>query len=309
MEVYTPLNHLEDAKATYRHAVERRLEGPFLHSDLYVVAFLENDAAEMQRQISLASDMPAAEDWLFTLQSDTAAFSGHLAKAQEFTRRAVESARRSDLNETAALWQMNAALRDVEFANLDRARREIGEAMSLASSRDIQILAALALARTGDAVRATALADDLEKRFPANTILRDYWLPSIRAAIELDRGNPAEAIKVLEAAIPHEFGYPQPQFEGGSLLYPVYLRGLGYLRLHRGTEAAVEFQKFLDVRAAVVNCPMGALARLQLARAYALQGDIAKARFAYQAFLTLWKDADPDVPILIAATSEYAKLR
>lgn len=308
MEVYTPLNDLEKAKATYRRALERRLEGPFLHSDLYVVAFLENDAAEMQRQISLANDMPAAEDWLFTLQSDTAAFSGRLAKAQEFSRRAVEAARRSELNETAALWQMNAALRDVEFANSDRARREIGEAMSLASSRDIQILAALALARAGDAVRATALADDLEKRFPANTILRDYWLPSIRAAVQLDRGNPAEAIKVLDAAIPHEFGYPQPQFEGGSLLYPAYLRGLGYLRLHRGTEAAAEFQKFLTSRATVVNCPLGALAHLQLGRAYALQGDATKARAAYQDFLTLWKDADPGIPILIAAKSEYAQL-
>ena len=309
MEVYTPLNDLEEAKATYRRALDRRLEGPFLHSDLYVVAFLENDAAEMQRQISLASNMPAAEDWLFNLQSDTAAFSGHLTTAQEFTRRAVESARRSDLNETAALWQMNAALRDVEFANSDRARREIREAMSLASTRDIQILATLALARTGDAVRATALADDLEKRFPANTILREYWLPSVRAAIELDRGNPTEAIKVLEAAIPHELGYPQPQFEGGSLLYPVYLRGLGYLRLHRGPEAALEFQKFLASRATVVNCPLGALAHLQLGRAYALQGDVAKARAAYQDFLTLWKDADPDIPILIAAKSEYARLK
>jgi tetratricopeptide (TPR) repeat protein len=309
MEVYTPLNRLEEAKATYRRALERRLDGPFLHSDLYVVAFLENDAAEMQRQISLANDMPAAEDWLFTLQSDTAAFSGRLAKAQEFSRRAVEAARRSELNETAALWQMNAALRDAEFANSDRARREIGEAMSLASSRDIQILAALALARAGDAVRATALADDLEKRFPANTILRDYWLPSIRAAVQLDRGNPAEAIKVLDAAIPHEFGYPQPQFEGGSLLYPAYLRGLGYLRLHRGTEAAAEFQKFLTSRATVVNCPLGALAHLQLGRAYALQGDATKARAAYQDFLTLWKDADPGIPILIAAKSEYTQLK
>ena len=309
MEVYTPLNDLEEAKATYRRALERRLEGPFLHSDLYVVAFLENDAAEMQRQISLASDMPAAEDWLFTLQSDTAAFSGYLAKAQEFSHRAVKSARRSGLNETAALWQMNAALRNVEFANSDRTRREVGDAMALASSRDTQIIGALALARAGDAARATALADDLEKRFPTNTILRDYWLPSIRAAIDLDRGDPAEAIRVLDAAIPHEFGYPQPQLEGGSLLYPVYLRGLGYLRLHDGTEAAAEFQKFLTFRATVVNCPLGALARLQLGRAYAMLGDTAKARAAYQDFLTLWKDADPDIPILKQARSEYAKLK
>jgi len=308
MEVYTPLNDLEEAKATYRRALERRLEGPFLHSDLYVVAFLEDDAAEMQRQISLASDMPAAEDWLFTLQSDTAAFSGHLAKAQEFSHRAVESARRSDLNETGALWQINAALRDVEFANIDRARREIREAMSLASSRDIQTISALALARAGDAVRAAALADDLQKRFPANTTLRGYWLPSIRAAIDLDRGDPAQAIKVLDAAIPHEFGYPQPQFEGGSLLYPAYLRGLSYLRLHRGTEAAAEFQKFLTSRATVVNCPLGALARLQLGRAYALQGDTPKARAMYQDFLALWKDADPDIPILKQANAEYGKL-
>jgi tetratricopeptide (TPR) repeat protein len=204
---------------------------------------------------------------------------------------------------------MNAALRDVEFANSDRARREIREGMSLGSTRDIQILAALALARVGDTARAQPLADDLEKRFPANTALHDYWLPSIRAAIELDRGNPAKAITVLEAAVPYELGYPQPQFEGGSLIYPAYLRGLAYLQLHRGTTAAAEFQKFLDSRAAVVNCPLGALARLQLGRAYAMQADTAKARVAYQDFLTLWKDADPGIPILIAAKSEYAKLK
>jgi DNA-binding winged helix-turn-helix (wHTH) protein/tetratricopeptide (TPR) repeat protein len=308
MEAYTPLNRLQEAKATYRQAVEHRLDGPFLHADLYVVAFLENDAAEMQRQISLAGGMPGAEDWLFSLQSDTAAFSGHLATAQEFSRRAVESARRNDLNETAAMWRMNAALRDVEFGNADRARQEIREGLSLASTRDIQILAALALARAGDTARAQALADDLEKRFPANTILLNYWLPSIRAAIDLDRGHPAEAITILEAAGPYEMGYPQPQLEGGSLLYPVYLRGLAYLQSHQAEKAAAEFRKFLDSRAIVVNCPLAALAHLQLGRVYVLAGDSAEARRAYSDFLSLWKDADADIPALRQARSEFAGL-
>jgi tetratricopeptide (TPR) repeat protein len=308
MEAYTPLNRLQEAKATYRQAVERRLDGPFLHADLYVVAFLENDAAEMQRQISLASAMPGAEDWLFSQQSDTAAFSGHLATAQEFSRRAVESAHRNDLNETAAMWRMNAALRDVEFGNSDRAQQEIREGLSLASTRDIQILAALALARAGDTARAQALADDLEKRLPANTTLHYYWLPSIRAAIDLDRGHPAEAITILEAAGPYEMGYPQPQLEGGSLLYPAYLRGLAYLQLHQAEKAAAEFRKFLDSHAVVVNCPLAALAHLQLGRVYVFAGDSAEARRAYSDFLSLWKDADADIPALRQARTEFAGL-
>ncbi|MGH9714535.1 MAG: winged helix-turn-helix domain-containing protein [Candidatus Acidiferrales bacterium] len=308
MEDYTPVNRLEEAKATYHRALDRKLDGPYLHTDLYVIAFLENDNVEMQRQISLASGTPGAEDWLFSLQSDTSAFGGQLGKAREFSRRAVESARRNDLKEVAAIWQMNAAVREVEFGNMKQARLGVEGGLKLAPTRDSQILAALVLARAGDTLRAQAMADDLAKHFPANSQLNSYWLPSIRAAIELDRGHPAEAIKILEPATYSEIGYPDPMLEGGSLILPAYLRGQAYLLLHQGKEAAGEFQKFLDYRAAVVNCPLGALAHLWLGRAYASQGDNVKSRAAYQDFFTLWEDADPDIPILRVAKSEYGKL-
>jgi ATP/maltotriose-dependent transcriptional regulator MalT len=263
----------------------------------------------MQRQIDLATSMPGAEDWLFSQQSDTAAFSGRLAKARDFSKRAVESARRNDLQEVAAIWRMNAALREVEFGNANPAREAVEEGLKLADTRDSEVIAALVLARSGDAARAQALAGSLEKRFPQNTELNRYWLPSIRAAIQLDRGKPAEALKTLQPAVPYELAYPRPQLEGASLIYPAYLRGQVYLLLHRGTEAAGEFQKFIDQRAAVVNCPFGALAHLWLGRAHALKGDAAAARKSYQEFFTLWKAADPDVPILRQAKSEFAKLK
>jgi eukaryotic-like serine/threonine-protein kinase len=308
MEDYTSLGRLAEARAAYNQAVERKLDNAFLHTDLYVVAFLENDSAEMQNQISLATGMPGAEDWLFSLQSDTAAFSGRLAVARELSRRAVESARRSDTPETAALWEMNAALRDAELGNSERARQEAKEGLAPASNQNTEMLAALVLARGGDATRAKNMSDDLEKRFPSNSAFKYYWLPSIRAAIELDRRNPTEAIRLLEVAMPYEFGYPQPQIEGGSFIYPAYLRGQAFLLLHRGTEAAREFQKFPDHRGAVVNCPFGALAHLWLGRAHALEGNADAARKSYQKFFTLWKDADPDIPILRAAKTEFAKL-
>jgi DNA-binding winged helix-turn-helix (wHTH) protein/tetratricopeptide (TPR) repeat protein len=309
MEVYTPLNRLEESKATYRKALERKLDGPFLHADKYVVAFLENDAAEMQREIDLATSIPGAEDWLLSQQSDTWAYSGQLTKAREFSRRAVESARRNDLNEVAAIWRMNAVVREVEFGNTGHAREAVDEALRLADTRDSQVLAAVVLARAGDSARAQALADSLEKRFPQSTELSNYWLPTIRAAIQLNRGEPAESLKTLEPAAPYELAYPRPQVEGGSLIYPAYLRGQAYLLLHQGREAAAEFQKFVDQRALVVNCPFGALAHLWLGRAHAVEGNVTAATKSYEEFLGLWKDADPNIPILRQAKSEFAKLK
>jgi eukaryotic-like serine/threonine-protein kinase len=308
MEVYTPLNNLREAKAAYRQAADRHLDSTFLHADLYVIAFLENDAAEMQRQIQLARDMPGAEDWLFSEQSDTAAYFGQLAKAGELSRQAVESARRNDLREVAANWEMNSAIREVEFGNIPQARREVEQSLKLATTKDSRTIAAIVLARAGDTTRAQALADGLQKDYPQSTELNLYWLPSIRAAVYLNRGNPEEALKLLDPTTPYELGYPRPQLEGGSLVYPAYLRGQAYLLLHRGSEAAAEFRKFIDQRAVVVNCPFGALARLWLGRAHAMEGNSAEARKSYEDFFTLWKEADPDIPILRQAKSEFAKL-
>jgi len=309
MEDYTSVNRLAEAKATYRQALDRKLDGTYLHADYYVIAFLEGDNAEMLRQVSLAKDMPGAEDWLFSLQSDTAAYSGGLTYAREFSQRAVESARRNNLNAVAAIWKLNAAIREVEFGNAKQARLALEEGLQLASTRDSQILAALVLARAGDISRAEVLAGKLENQFPQNTELQNYWLPSIRAAIPLNRGNPSEALKTLEPAVDYEIGYPRPQVEGGSLIYPAYLRGQAFLLLREGKEALAEFQKFIDWRAAVANCPLGALAHLWLGRAQVMEGKADAARKSYQEFFTLWKDADPDIPIFRAAKTEFAKLK
>jgi tetratricopeptide (TPR) repeat protein len=221
----------------------------------------------------------------------------------------VDSARRASEKETAAEWEMNAALREAEFSNTAQARSATAAALALASTRNVQILAALALARAGDSNGTQKMADELQKQNPLNTKINGYFLPTIRAAVEINRKNPAKAIEILQVAAPYELGNPDPDPVVGAMMYPVYERGQAYLLLHQGSAAAAEFQKFLDHRGVVVNCPLGALARLGLARAYAMQGDAAKAKAAYQDFLTLWKDADPDIPILIAAKAEYAKLQ
>ena len=306
---YVELNRVDDAKATYQQALGRKLESPFLHTNRYAAAFLESDTAEMERQETWAAGKPGVEDMLLSFQSDTEAFFGRLAKARELSRRAVEFARRGDAKETAAEWRMDSALRELEFGNSDRARQETTSALALAATRDVQILAALAFARLGDSAQARASAGELAKRHPLNTVINSYWLPTIHASIELNRNNAAKAIEQLQAAAPYELGQPSPEFEVGGSLYPAYVRGQAYLAVRRGTEAAAEFQKLLDYRGLVVNCPLGALAHLGLARAYALQGDSAKARVAYNDFLTLWKDADPGIPILKQAKAEYAKLR
>ena len=305
MGFYMNLNRLAEAKAVYPQVLARKLDSAFFHTQRYVLAFLEGDAPEMNRQLDWAAGKPG-EDTLLSTQSDTEAYYGHLGKAREFSRRAAEIARRSDQKESAAEWLMDAALREAEFGNFGPAREKTAAAMALASTRDIQTVAALAFARAGDLARAQKMADELAKAWPMHTILNGYWLPTIRAAIEVNRGNPAKAIEFLQAAGVYELGSPPPV---SGTLYPVYLRGQAYLLSKHGSEAAAEFQKFLDHRGVVVNFPLGTLAHLGLARAYALQGDTAKARTAYQDFFNLWKDADPDIPILIAAKSEYAKLK
>ena len=307
VSLYAALGHIDDAKAKYEQAVARKVNNPFLHGNRYGVAFLESDASEMQQQIADASAKPG-EDVLLSFASDTEAFHGRLATARDLSKRASDSALRNDSPETAAAWQMDAALRDAEFNNLALSRQEITAALATASTRDVSILAALALARIGETDQAKRLADDLAARFPLNTVINRYWLPTIYASIEIQRGNPARAVELLQTTAQYELGSPLPQFEVGGSLYPVYVRGQAYLLLHQGTQAVGEFQKFLDQRGVAVNCPLAALARLQLARAYVLAGDSNRADGSYQEFLALWKDADPSIPILKEAKAEYAKL-
>src|ERR1019366_5302542 len=229
-----------------------------------------------------------------------------LKNARELTGRAIDSAQHNAANERAALYLVAAALREVKSGNRAQARAEANAA--LASNGGVRAMAALALASAGDTVRAEKLVAELEKTSPLDAGVQRYWLPTIRAGIALERKDPNRAIELLKVAIPIELGFPTNGTISLSLC-PVYLRGEAYLMAHDGNRAAVEFQKFIDHRGLVANFPWGALARLGLARAYALQGDTAKARAAYQDFLTLWKDADPDVPILKEAKTEYAKLQ
>jgi eukaryotic-like serine/threonine-protein kinase len=306
--LYPAVNQLDEANATYQQAIAHKVDNPFLHGNRYGAAFLENDTAEMQRQVAAATGKPG-EDVLFSFESDTAAFYGLLASARRLSQRAIDSANADDSKETAAAWQMDSALREAEFGNLSRSRQEITSALAEASTRDVSVLAALALSRIGDVSRAESLARDLAGRFPLNTAINHYWLPAVQASIEMTRKNPAKALEDLRATAEYELGTPLPQFEVGGSLYPVYIRGQVYLSLHQGKEAAAEFQKLLDQRGVVVNCPLGALARLQLGRSYAMQDDAVRSRAAYQDFFRLWKDADPDIPILKQAKAEYAKLQ
>jgi tetratricopeptide (TPR) repeat protein len=273
---------------------------------------------------------------LLATQADTEGWYGKLKNAQELTGRAMDSAQHNDAKESAAGYQAEAALREVESGNREQARAEAKAALKLAPNRDVRAMAALALARAGDTAGAEKLAAELDKTFPLDTLVQRYWLPTIRAALALERKDPNRAIELLKVASTIELGSITADLT--IFLCPAYLRGEAYLMLHDGNRAAAEFQKFIDHRGLVVNFPWGALARLGLARAYALEAGVgaplvgtlvpapiqsvpgreghpqgvplqdalAKARAAYQDFLALWKDADPDIPIFKEAKAEYA---
>jgi tetratricopeptide (TPR) repeat protein/predicted Ser/Thr protein kinase len=308
-EIYLALNRFDEARTTTEESLGRKLEDIPLHLNLYALAFFQGNVAAMKQQADWAIGRPGAEDQMLSLESDTEAWSGKLGKARELSRQAIESARRSEEKEPAALWQANAAIREALFGNADAARQNAAAAVALApGSRDAEAQAALAYALAGDAGHAQSLADDLAKRFPQDIVVQSVWLPTIRAQIETGRKNAARIIELLQAAARYELGMLSGS-ANNSCLYPVYVRAQAYLDAHQAASAATEFQKILDHRGLLWNCATGALAHFGLARAYSLQGDTAKARAAYQDFLTLWKDADADIPIFIAAKAEYAKLK
>jgi tetratricopeptide (TPR) repeat protein len=304
---YSSLNRLDEAKTTFDQALARKLDSLVLRAQIYFLAFLRGDAAQMEQQLAWVAGKRGYEDGFLSMQSDTEAYYGQLGKGRDFSRRAVASAVRADDKETAALCQVNAALPEAELGNAALARQGVTTALALSPGRDVKVMAALTLARVGNIPRAKALVRELEKNHPLNTMLKLYWLSTINAAIELNTGNSSQAIMELEAATPYELGLGVVQTGPG--LYPAYVRGQAYLLAHNGTAAAAEFQKLLDHRGIVMNFVTGALAHLQIGRAYAMQGDNPKAKAAYQDFLTLWKDADPDIPILKQAKAEYAKLQ
>ncbi len=271
----------------------------------------------MAEQQQWFAGKPDYENFGLGLASDTEAYAGHLGKARELTKRAVDSAIRADSKENGAIWQAIAAQREAAYGNSAEARQLAAEALKLApASQGVEVEAAIAFAMAGDTARAESLAQDLGKRFPLDTQMQSLWLPAIQAQVALNRKNPAAALNALQAASPIELG--QIVFAANiSCLYPTYVRGEAYLAAGQGSAAAAEFQKILDHSGIVWNCWTGALARLGVARANALQAktsqgadDAARVRalVAYKDFLALWKDADPDIPILKEAKAEYAKL-
>ena len=304
---YMSLNRLDEAEAVCKQAEEHKLESEALLQARYWLAFLKGDAARMAQLVSAAKGKPGAEDLSLAMQADTEGWYGKLKNAHELTGRAMDSAQRNNAKETAGGYQAEAALREVEFGNREQARADSKAAVKLAPNRDVQAISALALARAGDTAGAEKLAAELDRTFPLDTLVQRYWLPTIRAAVALDRKDPNRAIELLKVASTVELSSATGDLT--IFLCPVYVRGGAYLMLNDGNAAATEFQKFIDYRGVVMNFPWGALARLGLARAYAMQGDTAKAKAAYQDLLTLWKDADTDIPILKQAKAEYAKLQ
>jgi DNA-binding winged helix-turn-helix (wHTH) protein len=305
---YLYLNRVEEAEATGKEAHAKGLDSR-LAPVLYEIAFYRNDAPEMARQATSAVGNADEGELLLALEADTAAYFGNLGKAREFSRQAADSAGRTGEKEIVATYYAASALREALFGNTDKARQQATVVKGSSTWRDMNYGMALALAYAEDADQAQALADDLGKRFPEDTVVQFNYLPTLRAKLALLRSNPRQALEALRVAAPYELGLPAIQYYNWPNLYPVYVRGEAYLAAHQGNEAAAEFQKILDHRGIVLNEPLGALAHLQLGRAYAMQGDTAKSRAAYQDFLTLWKAADPDIPIFKQAKAEYVKLQ
>jgi eukaryotic-like serine/threonine-protein kinase len=307
---YQFLYRLETAENTLQRASERHLEIPDFFVQRYDLAFLKRDKAGMERAAALSQGKPGAEDWVADHQAFVLAYSGHLEQARRMSQHAVDLAQPAAQPERAGLYEAPVALREGFFGNAAEARRSAMAALELSKGLYVEFGAAFALALAGDSARSQILADDLEKRFGEDTSVESSHLPALRALLALNHGDPAKAIKLLQIAVPHDLSAPRSSIHGNfGALYPVYVRGEAYLALHQGVEAAAEFQKILDHRGIVVSDPIGALAHLQLGRAYSLSGDTTRAKSAYRDFLTLWKDADADIPILKQAQAEYAKMQ
>jgi len=305
-DLYT--DRLTEAENALQRASERKLETPDLAILRYDIAFLKGDRAGMDREVTRAKGKPG-EDWMLHSEALRLARSGQLQLAKEMSRRAVDSAQQAEQSERASVYKTAFAMSEALFGNATAARRSAMEALELSKGKNVEYGAAFALALAGDTSKAQALASDLEKRFPEDTSVQFAYLPTLRALFALNRTEPARAIEELQANLPYELAIPAIQFDfyfGG--FYSAYLRGNAYLPMHQGSAAVVEFQKILDHPGLVFCDPVGALAHLQMGRAYAMSGDKTKAKAAYQDFLTLWKDADPDIPILKQANAEYAKL-
>ena len=299
------LGRLDEADNTLRRAAGRGLEIDEFIMLAHDIAFLRGDQPGMEREAARAKARFGGETWISNQESFALAYSGHLQQARSMSRRAVDQAEQEGQRERAGQWEAGAALREALFGNAPEAEKWATATLDLSRGREEEYGAAFALALSGDSPKAQVLADDLQMRFPEDTTVRFNYLPALRARIALNHGDVSKALSMLEVAVPNELGASRALF---GALYPVYVRGEAHLAAHQGAAAAIEFQKILDYRGIVVSDPIGALAHLQLGRAYALSGDKTKAKNAYQDFFTLWEGADTNIPILKQARTEYAKL-
>jgi eukaryotic-like serine/threonine-protein kinase len=304
---YLSLGNLGEAEGVLQEAQRRKFDEPMI-PERYELAFLSGDENGMRHLVEETAGKPGLEDGLLASQADTEAFHGRLAQARDLSRRAVESALHADAKEIAANWRADAALREAEFGNSTQAEHDLAAALRFGKTREVQIAAAMALARSGEIARAQTIAAGLTKSFPEDTLLNSYWLPSIRAAIALYQKRPSRALEYLQATAPYELGGGTPPFNCGATMYPVYLRGEAYLEIQKWDSAAAESQKVVDHRGLIWNFPLGVLAKLQLARAYAGSGDQSKARAVYRELLDIWHDADANMPAYRSAKTELARL-
>ncbi len=300
---YVALGRFDEAKATVTQANARKLDVPLFHRLLYLVAFMQNDPAAMARELSLLSASgPESAALALLFQGDAEAYVGHRQKARGLFQRSAAAFAAAGQKEAATSAQLEQAFIEATVGDPASAKKEVAASLALSSAVDVRLQSADILARAGDPARAETMSGEIAKERPDATLIKNYDLPVLRAEIELDRNNPAKAVDLLQPAIPFDLA-------GRKIMLSSYERGLAYLALHRAPEAAAEFQKVLDHPGIVRVGFTGVLARLGLARAYAAQSDTAKARVAYQDFFALWKDADPDIPLLKQAKSEYAKLQ
>ena len=304
---YLTMNQLDEARATIEQAQARKLEAPRFHGVLYQVALQQRDTAAIERELAYLMKTPGLDVLALHSQAETAAYGGQLSRARELVRQLLEKEKGAGRLEFALAYQSLAAVHEATIGSPTLAKREAMEAIRLSGDKYTHAVSAIALGLAGDAARATQVADDLEQRFPENTSMKFHYLPMIRGSIGLQSGHAAKALDVFTAAVPYELGYPKGTV--GLGLYGVYLHGVAYLATRQGDAAASEFQKVLAHPGLVGHSPIGSLAHLGLGRAYAMAGHSDKARAAYQDFFALWKDADPDLPVLKEARTEFTKLR
>jgi len=307
LNAYIGLNRLDEAKATIEEAQARGLDFFNLYRGLYLIGFLQQDKAGMDRAIALLMSKPGQEPSALLLESETSAYRGQVSRARELARRVVDSLHSKGATEPAAGLLAELALREALMGNLDLAKRYAEEASSLSDNRYVEGVVATTLGLTGDSAKASQMADDLAQRYPENTSIQFHYLPMIRAAVAIRRAGAAGVLEVSAEGATYELG--KPTWMDYIRLYSVYLRGQANLVAGQFTQAAADFQKILDNPGMVLNEPIGALAHLGIGRAFVGAGDISRATVAYQDFFAIWKDADSDIPILKEARAEYEKLK